>query len=171
MSHTYGEIAGFIDADGSTNPSELPMLAQRILCNKSDIVIGSRRTSDAILPHKQPWWRSCLGSIFAKIATSILQLSVKDSQCGCKLFDGGVARCLYSNSTNTGFATDLEILHTAFKSAYRIHEQGITWQHMEGSTVSPVKDGLKMLMAVIKMRFTPPTVLPPLNLNIYNEKI
>lgn len=169
MSHTYGEIAGFIDADGSTNPRELPMLAQNILLNKSDIVIGSRRTADAFLPHKQPWWRSCLGSVFAEVATTILQIPIKDSQCGCKLFDGKVARYLYSNSTNSGFATDLEILHTAFNSAYRVHEQGITWRHMEGSTVSPLKDGLKMLLAVIKMRFTTLTVLPPLKL--YNEKL
>jgi len=156
MAHTYGGIAGFIDADGSTNPNELPKLAQSILLNKSDIVIGSRRTADAILPHKQPWYRSCLGSIFAKAATSILQVSVKDSQCGCKLFDGKIARNLYSHCTNPGFATDLEILHMAFQFSYRVHEQGITWQHMEGSTVSPLKDGLKMIMAVIKMKFAPP---------------
>ena len=153
MSHTYGQIVSFIDADGSTNPNELPALAQNILNNKSDIVIGSRRTRDAVLPCKQPWWRGCLGSAFVKVTTLILNISVKVCQCGYKLFDGALARSLYAESTTMGFAIDLEILYMATKGNYRIHEQGIRWQHIEGSTVSPLKDGIKMLYTVIKMRF------------------
>ena len=153
MAHTYGQIVSFIDADGATNPNELPALAQKILNNQADIVIGSRRTKDAILPCKQPWWRSCLGSAFVKVTTLILNIPVKDTQCGCKLFDGASARDLYAVSTTMGFATDLEILYMATKGNYRIHEQGICWQHIEGSTVSPLKDGIKMLYTVIKMRF------------------
>lgn len=153
MAQTYGEIVSFIDADGSTNPNELPALAQNILNNKSDIVIGSRRTKDAVLPCKQPWWRGCLGSAFVKVTTLILSISVKDSQCGCKLFDGALARGLYAASTTMGFATDLEILYMATKGNYRIHEQGICWKHIEGSTVSPLKDGIIMLYTVIKLRF------------------
>jgi len=149
MLETYGDIVSFIDADGATNPNELPALARHILNNESDIVIGSRRTKDAVLPHKQPWWRGCLGSAFVKTATLILNISVKDSQCGCKLFDGSLARGLYAQATTMGFATDLEVLYVASKNNYRIHEQGIRWQHVEGSTVSPGQRQLLFNMTTI----------------------
>ncbi|MDA3923626.1 MAG: hypothetical protein PF904_02885 [Kiritimatiellae bacterium] len=93
---------------------------------------------------------------------------MKDSQCGCKLFDGSLARSLYAASTTMGFATDLDILYMATKGNCRIHEQGIRWQHIEGSTVSPLKDGIKMLFSVIKLRFVSLKTAQPLMRHSHN---
>ncbi|MCK5801247.1 MAG: glycosyltransferase family 2 protein [Lentisphaeria bacterium] len=154
MARTQGDVICFIDADGSTSPTELLSLTAPILAGRADVVVGSRRTSDARLPDPQPWYRQLLGSLFARVAATALGLPLKDTQCGCKLFEGGWGRKLFAESRENGFAIDLEILHSACRWGLRLVEKGVCWHHVEGSTVRPLRDGLRMLGTVLSLRLS-----------------
>lgn len=39
------DVVAFMDADGSTDPADLPRLLQPVLCGVADLVVGRRRTS------------------------------------------------------------------------------------------------------------------------------
>ena len=148
---TTGDMVLFADADGATPIEELDRLATPILSGWTDIVIASRRTSDANIAKKQPPHRVFIGKVFSFINTAILGIPFLDTQCGFKLFKGDLARRLFSLPISDGFAFDVEILFYATKGKYRIKEKGVTWNDRAGSKVSPIKDGIRMLARVSRL--------------------
>lgn len=151
MASSSGKIIAFIDADGSTSPSELPRLAMSILSGEHQVVIASRRKPDAVIPNPQPWTRRLLGNSFSLYTRVLLGLPILDTQCGCKLFIGDVGRKLFAEARENGFAIDLEILHLARLAGYQTAEKGVRWEHSDGSSVRPIRDGLRMLAAAWKL--------------------
>jgi len=49
-------------------------------------------------------------------------------------------------------AFDVELLFIAKKRGFKIKEVPIIWHHMATSRVSPIKDSIRMLRDVIKIR-------------------
>jgi len=146
-----GEIIAFMDADGSTPPSELLRLIKPIKDGKADMVIGSRRAEGAHVK-KQPPGRHLLGKLFSLFTKSILSLPYKDTQCGFKLFDRAIAKKLFSRASYDGFEFDLDILYMAHADGLRVIEAGVEWNDCSGSKVDTIRDGLSMLQAVINIR-------------------
>jgi dolichyl-phosphate beta-glucosyltransferase len=62
-------------------------------------------------------------------------LPIADTQCGFKLFRGGVAREVFALQTLERFGFDVEILYIAARRGYRIEEVPVRWNHAEGSKV------------------------------------
>jgi len=58
----------------------------------------------------------------------------------------------YQNPFN-GFEFDLEILYRAHQANMRISEIGVLWQDCSGSKVAPIRDGFKMLKAMLLIRY------------------
>jgi hypothetical protein len=50
----------------------------------------------------------------------------------------------------TGF--DVELLYLARKVGYRTAEIGIDWYYVPGSKVNPIKDALRLVEDVVKVR-------------------
>lgn len=142
----------YMDSDLATPLKEIPTFLKTI--KKYDLVIGSRNTEDANITSFQPMYRRILGKIFPFIANAILPLGVKDSQCGFKMFKTSVAKKIVRQQTIERFAFDVELLYLARKKEYRIKEIGITWHDQKGSTVNTLKDGLRMLKDICKLRLT-----------------
>lgn len=146
-----GQVIAFMDADGSTPPSELLRLAAPIISGDADIVVGSRR-ADGAMVKRQPLGRHLLGKLFSVITRNILSLPYRDTQCGLKLFRRQWGMELFGEMRCEGFEFDLEILYRARKKKIPIVEMGVAWEDRAGSKVAPVRDGLKMLRAMFRIK-------------------
>lgn len=150
----YGEIIYFTDADLSTPIEEMSKMVKIMQTGGYDIVIGSRAVKGAKILVHQPFYREYLGKLFNKIVKLLLSLNFNDTQCGAKLFKKDVAKKIFSLSKINGFAFDVEILYIAKLFGYKIKEIPIVWRHFKDSKVRLLYDGIKMLIDVVRIRFT-----------------
>lgn len=154
-----GELILFTDFDQATPLSEIEKLLSFI--GEYDIVIGSRQLSGA-KREKEPIHRHLMGLVFNMIVQMIAIRGIWDTQAGFKLFKGEVAKPLFSSLKVYGkgktvkgalvTAFDVELLFIAKKRGFKIKEVPIIWHHVATSRVSPIKDSLRMLRDVIKIR-------------------
>jgi glycosyltransferase involved in cell wall biosynthesis len=146
-----GEIVMFTDADLSAPMEE----AERLLAaihDGADVAIGSRwmdRTRQTI---HQPLYRQFFGRCFNWITRTVMGLPFKDTQCGFKAFRRPVAQVIFRLQTIERWGFDPEILFIAQKLGYRIQEVPVTWGHDERSRISYLKDGIKMLEDMARIR-------------------
>jgi len=148
-----GRLVLFMDADGSTPVGELNKLACHLEKECADIVMGSRRVAGSCVFPRQPLQRRLLGYVFSGFTGAVLRVPYLDTQCGFKLMRGTVARRLFEEMECDGFAFDLELLVRALGHGFRVREYGVTWHDVSESKVSPLRDGLRMVLAVLRLRF------------------
>ena len=148
---SVGNLVLFTDADGATPITELDHCAEFITSDNTDMVIASRRSTDANVIKKQPLFRKILGNAFSLTVRMLLGIKFLDTQCGFKLFKGDIAREIFKDSKCEGFAIDIELIHLALRKGYRIKETGVIWIDGDGSKVDPLRDGIKMLIYIGKL--------------------
>lgn len=141
-----------MDADNACRVSEVDRLAEAARRTGAALVVGSRLAPGAVVRSRVG--RRLFGGVF-RACLRILGLAfVRDTQCGFKLYRADMAGLAASVARENGFAFDLEHLLLARTHRLGIAEVGITWSHVDGGTVRPVRDGLRMLAraAVIRLR-------------------
>ena len=152
MLEARGEWRLFSDADLSTPIDELekfwPLTEQGY-----EVLIGSRALPDSEVEVHQAWYREKMGRTFNMILQMISIRGIKDTQCGFKMFSAKAAREIYSEMTIDGFAFDVEALLRAQRKDYKIAEIPVRWINSEDSRVSILRDSMRMLWDVIKLRF------------------
>ncbi len=148
---TSGDVAAFLDADGSTLPDEI--LANLPLMEEGyDIVIGSRVLENPHLKVSVRWYRKRIGQIFNNLVHLFLLNDIQDTQCGFKMFRRKVIRPIFSRSYLEGFGFDMEILFLARKLGFRIKEVGVNWTHVSGSKVRIFRDALRLFVNIFQIR-------------------
>lgn len=146
-----GHFVAFSDVDLSAPLEELDKLFAAIR-KGYDVAIGSRAVKGARIFSHQPRYRE-LGGKALNLAIRLLATpGIHDTQCGFKLFRGGVARDIFSMTFVWGWAFDVEVLYLARRMGFSIAEVGVQWSHGEGSKIRPFKDGLRVLWDVIRIR-------------------
>jgi dolichyl-phosphate beta-glucosyltransferase len=150
---TKGNFVLVMDADLSTPMGELRKLMPYVSDGGFDIAIGSRALAMSDIVKKQPWWRRGMGKTFNRIVRALVIGGFKDTQCGFKLFKGDVARRLFGKAKIDRFAYDVEILALARKNGCGIAEVPIRWINSPESRVDPMKDSLRMLIDLARIRF------------------
>lgn len=138
-----GKYILFTDADNATPIDEVDKLFKHV--NDHDIVIGSRYVKGGKLAVPQGIIRKAGGRFLNLIIQSLAIPGIIDTQCGFKLFENEAGKRIFDKMTFDRFSFDIEILAIGKKMGYKIKEVGITWFNDSHSTVSPVKDGLKMI--------------------------
>lgn len=147
-----GKYRLFTDADNSTPIEEFEKLMRAMKKNKAMIAIGSRALPDSDLEVRQPFYREMMGRTFNLLVQLIAIPGIKDTQCGFKLFRDKAAIKLFKMQQNKGFSFDVEIIYLARKYRMRIAEVPVRWINNDESKVSPIRDSLKVLMDVVKVR-------------------
>ena len=117
------------------------------------IAIGSRYMAGSDQPMVQPLRRHLAGKSFVMLAGWLLGLPWKDTQCGFKLFTAEAAEKLAPLLRVDGFAWDVELLHLAIRMGYRVTEVPVSWEHRGHSKVSLLRDGTRMLLVLLQLRF------------------
>jgi dolichyl-phosphate beta-glucosyltransferase len=147
----HGNIALFIDADGSTGPNEIKENL-KFFQEGYDIVIGSRVLQSNTATVKALPYRKSIGWIFNFLVSTLLIKGIKDTQCGFKMFRREIIRPLWENIEIQGFGFDLEVLFLAQKMNYKIKEVPINWKHVGNSKVNLIKDSWRMLVNIFQIR-------------------
>lgn len=146
-----GDLILFCDADLATPQEETERLL-RAMDEGADIAIGSRPLRESSLEIRQPLYREMLGRLFNHVVQWIGISGIDDTQCGFKMFRRDVAQDVFRRCKVEGFGFDFEALMIARDLGYRIAEVPIRWRHQEGSKVSLLRDGPRMLADLVRLR-------------------
>jgi dolichyl-phosphate beta-glucosyltransferase len=141
----------FADADGAT-PIEEERELRRALEQGADIAVGSRMRMRTGSPADRVWLRELCSRLFSRVVRGFLGLSVRDSQCGFKMFRQETGRQLFGPCCEAGYLFDLEILARARDLGYRIAEIPVRWIDVAGSKVRLVRDGWRMVLGLWRLR-------------------
>lgn len=146
-----GEIVMFTDADLSSPIEEAELLIAAI-DDGADVAIGSRWLDRQKQTIHQPLYRRFFGRCFNKVTRCVMGLPFKDTQCGFKAFKREAAQTIFRLQTIERWGFDPEILFIARKLKLRIVEVPVTWGHDARSRLSYIRDGMKMLEDMARIR-------------------
>jgi dolichyl-phosphate beta-glucosyltransferase len=152
MTHARGEILLFSDADLSSPIEEAPKLFAA-LSNGADVAIGSRWLRSDLQTQRQPLYRQLFGRTFNLMLRIVLGLNFKDTQCGFKAFTRRAATMIFPLQNIERWGFDPELLYLAKKFKLKVVEVPVAWAHAEGTRISPLRDGTKMFLEMLKIRW------------------
>jgi dolichyl-phosphate beta-glucosyltransferase len=152
MLNASGEILLFSDADLSAPIEEAPKVFEAIHAG-ADVAIGSRWLRPELQTQRQSLLRQFYGRAFNVALRVVLGLNIKDTQCGFKAFTRSAARKIFPQQQIERWGFDPELLYLARKSGMKIAEVPVAWAHVEGTRISPLRDGLRMFGEVLKVRW------------------
>ncbi len=152
MLHARGDICLFTDADLSSPITEAQKLFDAI-GQGADIAIGSRWLQVELQTERQPLYRQAFGRIFNLVLRVILGLRFADTQCGFKAFRRDAAQRIFPLQKIERWAFDPEILFLARCAGLRVEEVPVLWAHSGGTRLHPFRDGLRMFLEVLRIRW------------------
>ena len=152
MLHARGDICLFTDADLSSPISEAPKLFDAISAG-ADIVIGSRWLRPDLQTDRQPLYRQAFGRIFNVVLRVFLGLNFADTQCGFKAFRREAAQRIFPLQKIERWGFDPEILFLARRMNFTVKEVPVVWAHNEGTRLHPFRDGFRMFLEVLRIRW------------------
>ena len=152
MLKASGELLLFSDADLSSPIEEAPKLFAAIH-GGADVAIGSRWLRPELQTQRQSPLRQFYGRAFNVALRILLGLNLKDTQCGFKAFTRDAAKKIFPEQQIERWGFDPELLYLARRLKMKIAEVPVAWAHVEGTRISPLRDGLRMFGEVLKIRW------------------
>ena len=152
MLHARGEILLFSDADLSSPIEEAPKLFEA-LATGADVAIGSRWLRAELPSQRQPLMRQIYGRMFNVALRLLLGLNFRDTQCGFKAFRREAAQRIFPLQKIERWGFDPEILFLARKLGFRTVEVPVRWAHSAGTRLHPLRDGMRMVWEIFRVRW------------------
>ncbi len=152
MLHAKGELLLFSDADLSSPIEEADKLFGAI-AGGADIAIGSRWLRRDLQTQRQPFYRQIFGRVFNLMLRITLGLGFKDTQCGFKAFTRDAASKIFPLQKIERWGFDPELLYLARKLKFKVAEVPVEWAHSEGTRISPLRDGIRMFVEMLRIRW------------------
>ena len=142
----------FADADGATRFEDFKKL-ENCLTGESSVAIGSRAHLEKESIASRSLFRTLLMYGFHFIVWFFTVRTVRDTQCGFKLFKRDLAIRLFNSIHVEGWAFDVELIYLLEWLRVSIDEVAINWVEIEGSKIVPVFSWLAMGLDVLKISF------------------
>lgn len=152
MLNAQGDVLLFTDADLSSPIYEASKLFAAI-DEGADVAIGSRWLQAELQTERQPWYRQLYGRLFNLALRIVLRLNFRDTQCGFKAFTRSAAAAIFSRQRVERWGFDPELLFLANKFNLRTVEVPVEWAHDHRSKISPLRDGIKMGVEMLSVRW------------------
>jgi len=152
MLNASGDVLLFSDADLSAPIEESSRLFSAIQSG-ADVAIGSRWLQPEMQTHRQSLLRQFYGRLFNLALRILLGLNFKDTQCGFKAFTRDAAQQIFPQQRIERWGFDPELLYLARRSGLKVSEVAVHWAHVEGTRISPLRDGLRMIEEVLRIRW------------------
>jgi glycosyltransferase involved in cell wall biosynthesis len=152
MLHVQGEMALFTDADLSSPISEANKLFAA-LESGADVAIGSRWLDPSLQFQRQSLKRQALSRVFNWYLRVILLFPYRDTQCGFKAFTRRAAEMIFPLQRIYRWGFDAEVLYLAHRQKLSVVEVPVAWGHDERSKIHPVRDGTRMGLDALKIRW------------------
>ena len=126
---------------------------KKLITKKYLVYFGSRSHKKSIV--KKKFIRDVLGNIMRFFVSTILDIKIKDTQCGYKLYKKRIAKVIFSKMKNYGFDHDLELILILKSKNIIIKELPVKWVHKDNSRLNIFWDPVKMLLEIftIKLRY------------------
>jgi glycosyltransferase involved in cell wall biosynthesis len=149
---SFGDLIGYVDADGATTPPAFLELVRHL--GGADCVIGSRWLPDSVLLQQQTRLRRFVSRGFHSIVELLFWLHVKDTQCPCKLMRCEAVEKIHSTLCIADLAFDVNLLVSLKRAGFRIVEVPIEWADKVGSKVTSTlfRSSLTMFLSVLRIR-------------------
>ncbi|MBP2831626.1 glycosyltransferase family 2 protein [Aquimarina sp. U1-2] len=154
------ENIGFLDADLSTSLEEMDNLVKKLDKNPElSIVFGSRKATKANNVERR-FVRRFLSNFIGFFIRYILQLPIKDTQCGAKVFKKSIIKNVYSQRFISRWLFDIEIFlrlkkHIGLNELLNcISEEPLeSWIEVEGSKIT-LKDSFLIPINLVIIWFS-----------------
>lgn len=156
MLHARGDVCLFTDADLSSPITEAQKLFDAI-SGGADVAIGSRWLRAELQTERQPLYRQLFGRIFNLVLRVLLGLRFKDTQCGFKALRREAAQRIFPLQKIERWGFDPEILFLARRMGFKSAEVPVLWAHSEGTRLHPFRDGMRMFVDVLHIRWNAST--------------
>ena len=148
-----GDVIIFTDADNTYPARYVPQLVQEIV-KGADLVLGARIQARENIPA----FNRLGNNIFSFLATYISCIRIKDSQTGMRAFRREMFDKLDVKAKGLEFETKMTV--RAAKLGYKIVEIPIEYRERVGkSKLNPLKDGARMLTALLSVAYTETSLL------------
>ncbi len=151
MLEARGDLRMMCDADLSMPAYELPKLLAPLAAG-ADLALATREGAGA-RRIGEPYLRHLMGRVFNALVRLLAVPGLHDTQCGFKAFTAESAETLFRCSTIDGFGFDVEVLYLARKRRLRLVEVPIAWYYQASSRVSPLRDTIRMVRDVLRVRY------------------
>lgn len=139
-----GGLVGFVDADLEYPVNALPLMAQLLHQSPQSCAIATRVADNRKLAER------ITSQVAHKVAATILQLPIRDTQAGMKMFPGDFAREVLGHCHQDGWLYDIEALLRAIEQKLAIVEVPVSQHSVRprrasiGTMVSCVPTFLKL---------------------------
>ncbi len=126
---SLGKNVMFADS-GCCVPFNNVLTALAMLKNGDCVIAhGSRKLEQSKIHVPQVRYRKIYSKLFRWLIVIVMKIPSEytDTQCGFKIYQGDLARKLYSECITDGFMFDIEIILRALKQRLRIKEFPVEW--------------------------------------------
>jgi dolichyl-phosphate beta-glucosyltransferase len=144
-----GDFIAYADADLNVAPSHLSA-ALSLLDAGADLVAGQRNLSEYAATEGA--MRLAAGGLVQVTRRLLVISSIRDTQCGFKVFRGSLALAVFRRARITSFAFDIEVLFLAKRLGARIVEMPVTTTYRAGSTFNVRKHLPRFLSDIAQIR-------------------
>lgn len=130
-----GRLMLMVDADGATRFADFEQLERHFLGREPPaeamlLVAGSRAHLQSV---KRSFYRGVLTQIFHFLVALAIGGTIKDTQCGFKLFGREAGKRLFSNLHVRRWAFDVELFFMASRLGIEVREEPVNWTEIPGS--------------------------------------
>ncbi len=151
MLEATGDIAIFTDCDNAYGLDAVAKIYDRLLISGADIAVGSRNLNRTGYG-EYTFMRRLASKIYVGIINLVSGYKGTDSQCGLKGFRIKAAKRIFRNCKVDRWAFDLEALLIARHFGYTVTEVPVKVINHRASKIRLVRDSLRMLKDVMKMK-------------------
>jgi glycosyltransferase involved in cell wall biosynthesis len=141
--YTRGRLVGWLDADLDIEPVAIVDAVQRFEHVELDAVIGSKRHRDSQVDY--PMIRRILSWIFQLLARLLVQVNVRDTQVGAKVFRREMLDVVVPLLLIKRYAFDLELLAVATEFGFNRVEEMPVRLHYRFTGTNVDRDAVKRM--------------------------
>lgn len=142
-----GSYVIFADADGASKFSDIEKLEEFMYDNRDSslvIAVGSRAHMEEESIASRSLLRTILMKGFHLLVWTCCVRTIRDTQCGFKMFNRAAAQLLFTSYQIESWAFDVELLYLAEQVNCKIGEIAINWTEVDGSKIVPVFSWIRM---------------------------
>ena len=144
-----GDVVVTLDADGSHQPEEIPLVLRYLLEDRADFMVGSRFSNSEANKTKIPKINRIGNKLFNNLTRYLTGVNISDSQSGFRAIRTSLIKRMKLRSH--GYEVESEMLVKALKISARVAETPISFdQRTVGrSKLDPFRDGARILFVII----------------------
>lgn len=146
-----GSARVFVDADLCVGVDDIERCFAA-LEGGADVAYGTRAHQASAMDRSQPGLRVLSGRVFNRLLRALGLTSELDTQCGLKGFSTRGTEVAIAPLATERFAFDVEALARAERGGLVVEGVPVRWSHVDASRVRPVRDGIDMAVAALRIR-------------------